>query len=810
MGSLELPTRLIVTNGTIEVDLIGGALVVDEWRPSSPEYVGDGIYQRWEDKIIDTITLKAASNSPDAVIGQVRKLQRLCEQALEYKTSRWQTSPVWIERQGRGESRVLYALLLNGRIPEAEGPFSQLFQSAWWRFGATWEGISLVAEHLNWAATRPLTGEDLLFNTNKIVKLIKNGSMESWVSSTDLSNWVEAGTVEQNSNLTYVYSGNYSAKITYSGGTSSIQGVLGTSITGACYLVRAKIYILSGQAQIVLFDGGANLGDKIEGKQGWNTVEVSGVGVSGISIIFTQIRARSDSVIYVDSVEAGYLTGAVVDGEVVPQASIPIANKAVTAGLTHIYTYYYSLPGFFTYSGNRISDSGDIRFGGAAAGPSPAVGDSVYFGIDTTAVNIGPFSNIAANIYKAAEDITYVWEYWDGSAWTGVLDLSADAELLNIGLNVVSWTPESDWTTGVLDTIAPGINAPTNTALWVRCVVTAVGASPVAAVADQPVYTATWNYLQTADIGGDIKSILRTYFRPKQEIAAQTEFGRLIMGAWSADRGQIQSYINISDVGNMPGITVDNVLGTFTADPAYPTGKIWEQNIAAGANGRFEISLDGVTAKSYLGEFRAFAVLAPFTAVGNMNLELITTINRVDGTSGIINLPSYVDAQLDLLVDLGTVNIDGERNTSPTVEFALYFRNYSGSTTYDMSCYAFVLIPTDEWSVDTIAADGDNSFGDYLLVDSLESQGKQRQIRSYAAYETGKKGSVYTTRASAPIQLSPRSGDQQLHAILAQADLAGLPGPIYHAEPGLIALATAEHQDRYLLNRGDDQLDKGY
>lgn len=813
MSRLEIPTRFIVTNGTLSVDLIDGALAISAWRPSSPDYVGDGLFQRWSATFMSTLEIKAAASDPNAVIKEIRELLALCELALKYKNNRWQNySPVWIEMQGRGQTNVQYALLQGGRIPEAEDPFGPLFQSFWKRYGSTWE-MSFIFQATNWSATRPTTGADLLLNTSQIVQLILNGGLDNYLAGSPVD-WtvVVSGTAtaKQNVDLRYVHSGLYSERFL---ATATETAYLRQNIpadAGTYIAARAWVYVVEGQAEILITEiGGAGTLASVKTSQpGWQKLEcfaaVPDPIVGTVRVYVGAINTPRDLEIYVDSIEVGYRVGNVAQsGNLSPAANVALSNKHTWIGLTHIYQK----------NAAGVWNTNNLVTAKIFFGTTPATNDATYFGVSTLAINPGTFNNLLLDISQVASGVEYVWEYWDGTSWTGVANLSDDYQLTRLGANLVSWNPSADWTVGALDAIVGGAGAPTLSALWVRCRVSATtGGSPVAAVTglDRVVHTAVWNFIRSADIGGDIRSLLAVMLQAKYDPSAVTggidtddyNTNRVIVGARSGSRGLFQSYINLSNTGNMPGITVSDAgAGSFTADIEAPTGFAITGTTTGTSDLLATISIPGNTAKAYSGTFRAF-VIANRTTGGDDIGFMITTAVGGHTANSLSTYDPVGDDRSFAIFDVGDVRIDlPPADINGTITISVYVLDKTG-TGYVATAYALVLIPTDEWSGEFFiqSAPGANigaGQDQIVRLDSLVDQGKTRKVRSFVQDETGLMVYALTSRTGDEISLLPSAqfGDQYLYFLF---------DGIQSARPEMVYLGEVDHQDRYLLNRGDD------
>lgn len=808
----EIPTRFVITNGKLSVDLIGGSLMLASWEPSSPEYIGDGFFQRWSPTVIDTMEIVAASSSFDAVSTELRNLQALCELALKYKNSRWanyEHSPVWIEKQGRGESFVQYALLEVGRLPKAENPFGEMVQTFWRRYASTWR-ISFIFQHTNWGATRPTTGAELMLNTAQITQLILNGGLDNYLAGAPVD-WTVvvsgSATAKQETNLQYVHSGLYAQRFTGLATNSAYLRQTVPADAGTTIVARCWVYVAKGQAEILITEigGAGTLGTAKTAEPGWHMLEcvadVPNPLVGSLRVYVGAINTPRDLEIYIDSIEVGYLAGNANDSGLVSVGNVAVANKNTWINLTHIYQQ----------NAAGVWDTDNLITAKIFLGTTPATDDSTYFGVSTLAINPGIFNNLVLDLSQVASNTEYVWEYWDGSAWTGVVNLSNDYQLVRLGMNLVSWSPSADWTSNGLDVIVGGAGAPTISAFWVRCRVSAtVGGSPIAAAGgvDRGVHTAVWNYIRSSDVGGDIKSLLAVMLQAKYDQAAvgsdadDYNTNRVIVGTRSAARGQFQSYINLSNTGNMPGITVSAVgAGSFTVDMEAPTGFAVTGNTTGTSTLLATISIPGNTAKAYSGTFRALLIANRTTGGDDIGFMITTAVAGHTANSLSTYDPTGANRSF-VIFDLGDVRIDlppGDINGSITI--SVYVLDKSG-TGYAATAYALVLIPTDEWSGEFFiySAAGSNigaAQDQIVRIDSLIDQGKPRKVRSVIQDDTGLLVYALTSRTGDQIGVLPvgQFGDQYVHFLF---------DGIQSARPEMVYIGTIDHQDRYLLVRGDD------
>ena len=110
---------------------------------------------------------------------------------------------------------------------------------------------------------------------------------------------------------------------------------------------------------------------------------------------------------------------------------------------------------------------------------TPAVNDAYYFGYsalwDWLRLNIGT---------AGAGTWTIVWEYWNGTAWTGLPDISdGTSHFGNAGINEVTFTRPGDWATTDVGSIL-GL-------YWIRARVSAY-----TSITTQPLGTQAWIWVK--------------------------------------------------------------------------------------------------------------------------------------------------------------------------------------------------------------------------------------------------------------------------------------------------------------------------
>lgn len=285
-----------------------------------------------------------------------------------------------------------------------------------------------------------------------------------------------------------------------------------------------------------------------------------------------------------------------------------ISNKRGELNLTHVKVYDATGP---SYTDQFPAASFPFNLLPAV----PAVGDMVYFGIDTAMQANGnpPIDNIIFDIGTLSYDVTGVWEYYPG-AW-GPLTVhdgtnSGAEAFTRSGACSLHFVPPDDAETVDVDGI---------TALWVRYRVTVVGPFTTPPTQqNRDVYSSIWPRfdIAAAQVPGTLPALARHTLRMRSDEDGYGGEGpdlyvnRVIMGLRSIDRGvDFTAYLNMADEQNPPGIVCTlgastsfvNYMGAAAGRAALyaPTGV---QEMAM----RGQFSIANQLARQYHGAYRAF------------------------------------------------------------------------------------------------------------------------------------------------------------------------------------------------------------
>lgn len=338
---------------------------------------------------------------------------------------------------------------------------------------------------------------------------------------------------------------------------------------------------------------------------------------------------------------------------------------------------------------------------------------SLYFGINSTLANSGPFSSLVFPYEPiAASSWATDWEYYNGSTWVdlvvwdgtgGISDSGSSswtADPNGIPKNIV-WLQPSNWTTVNLLSLLGG-SAPNVTGWWVRCRFT--GVVTVAPSMTNELYTISWAHtvIRADSIStGDIDPIVRTVLVSQVgnlggNILAPN---KLWVGSRRLDRGTgFVAFLNAANKQNPVGVEFD---GTVVDTPLSHTGQraSWTPG---GNSDEFNIlswTLDNTIAPSYTGKFRMFARVGygGDYAQGDFKFKGVALISLVFVSSTPVVAPApAAGANKYQLIELGDITIPTDIKGINQIIFQLGIApvNGSGKTIY---VYDIILMPADEW-----------------------------------------------------------------------------------------------------------------
>lgn len=485
--------------------------------------------------------------------------------------------------------------------------------------------------------------------------------------------------------------------------------------------------------------------------------------------------------------------------------------------------------------------------------------DAIYFGISSVGAYV-PFQNLVFDFAVSATGGTLVWEFWDGAAWQAIpawaltdnTDDGGAGPLTRIDVKAVSWEayglegtspawgPGATWTTGSLFTILGG-SAPAITGWWIRLrASSATGQTPAPAQQNRRVYTVMWNNVEVDSdaIGGDIPALARIMvmsnfmFDLDNQGTHLVRQGRVMCGLRSVSRGaNFVSMIPITNQGGGAyGITFTNP-GAWTNYITYVANRAaYYSPTGADKTGEtvIQIHFGQEVVRDFYGTYRIFAI----GGVGGTEPELyeIYYSVRLEDVSG----DYYIDVDSDKrsvfyptllvgadpiverLTDLGTIVLPPP-NT-------VYNPNASTDTMQDMSIIIkvdtgtlaaavvpvtlsnIVLIPVDEWAIDTVTASmwAGDTFS-FLDIDSALIPKEMLRAIERNYYKTVTGGS-YSHSATGPAILQSNSKQRLhffVHPVLPTEGSTARWAYSTSQSPNYLSTVQIEAVQRYMSMRGD-------
>jgi hypothetical protein len=398
-----------------------------------------------------------------------------------------------------------------------------------------------------------------------------------------------------------------------------------------------------------------------------------------------------------------------------------VVNKRNEANLTHVYEDDGGV-----FSANLLDAALPHRLLPAV----PTTSDDMYFGIDTSVSDSGPFDNLVFDVGTAQTNITDTdWLYWNGAwaAFATVRDYTASAigsgvAFSRTGVYSVRWEIPSDWAT----TSVNGV-----TAYWVRLNIGTVDPGPAGATQqNRRIYSATWPYaeIQAAAVGGTLPALLRILAQQRED----TQTGaikRIFCGLRSQSRGSnFTAVLNASDEQNPTGIAVSaGANSSFINLVPSPTGRVIEYN-PSGADSiavRAQFQLATSISPEYVGSFHAFFryITTGATTSYTANLSVRSDQNNITTFTG-----ETVTIAAGATTDLGIADL-GKVDLPPYLEHAdadesgrVHLRINVGSSdgTDNLRIVDLWLMPIDEWAAD-MDQDETSSSSAPIRLDSLQN-----------------------------------------------------------------------------------------
>ncbi len=354
-----------------------------------------------------------------------------------------------------------------------------------------------------------------------------------------------------------------------------------------------------------------------------------------------------------------------------------------------------------------------------------AVNDALYIGSNTSVVDTGPFVSVVLDLSTVASStttFTLIVEYYNG-AWVALTtrdNTSAGNPLTLEGVNSIHWEAPSDWITVAIDGV---------TAYWIRIRLSALaGTFTSPAQQNRDIYSIILPYanITVAQIAGEIPALLQEKLQNQSDEDGRGSSGpnlwenRVICGLRSVSRGStFQIHLNCSDEQNPDGVVV--TLGgstTFATDVLAPTGRhaIYNPPGVEAIVEKVIFNLSSTISQHFYGKFHAFVrVQRTAGSITDFDVQL----QFVSGSGGITFTTTSKQVQTTTafeLLDLGQVQLPvggtfKSTDLGDVTEIRIQIGAASG--TPNLIMYDLILMPVDEWSIDSVdfANTGDSIIG---------------------------------------------------------------------------------------------------
>lgn len=472
-----------------------------------------------------------------------------------------------------------------------------------------------------------------------------------------------------------------------------------------------------------------------------------------------------------------------------------VANKRNVANITHIFHYDAAPAGF---SGNLV---GTAPFDLLPA--VPAVGDMVYFGIQS-GIGAGGFSSLVFDLENAHSDITgIIWEYYGGvGVWTPVVVAKDNTEnWFNVafgqtGINSVVWQVTSNYITATVNGIV---------GFWIRARVTSVSGAPTSPrQQNRDVYTVTWPYLEidANEVGGDIVALARY-----EMVSAGMEADDVIVGLRSLSRGaDFSAYLNCGGRQNPPGVTVTVSGNCHLWSDGYRAPCRYVVYYVAGADGKFEIRFGPSVAAQYYGVYHVY--MRGYRDGSGTKDDTTFTVSFEQGSGKVVQQKltglGFTPYAKFELVDLGRLELSPPSLLDSGEEYNENKIVVDVGGINDLRFYDFILIPIDEWAGRFVdleqGADSTNRLSPGRLLE-FESVRHPKQLLRANLWSRNSDRIVghWDKRANGPVILQANASQRLwVLASLIDTDLDTM-----ISRPEILTWFSVEAAQRYLSMRGD-------
>jgi hypothetical protein len=727
---------LVITNGTIQVDLLGpnSGFSVKRWLPAIATEKGGGVWQSSMfsdgrtpvtegpyDNVIETIELVERSNSQDASIRDTQNLRRLARSAKDYFASRRTVSPVWIEARAERETNTRYATIYNWATGPDGDPFASPFLSA--NCESAMPEFVLTLERGHWRSTMPLEADCVpvnLYDANAASYLMELGNSgsgdivageafididleaDTWINDRVSAYLYESVMVEREADILTAWFSFY--VVSGSGAFTPEFNIYGFAQDDAPALVDGEDILLrpitsaympfSGYitAGIVYTFDVSTIVREITSRAGWvpgNNIGFIVRDMSGFPV------PPSLDVVGIVCQESDYGPGMKLI--IATEAASPACSEAFIINSSQegvLDYYYYYDDSAATYSANLIVP------GALPVDLFPvlqATNDYIYIGSGV------PFITLLFDISTAGNGITAIdWEYWNaaGGSWQDTTEQDNTVFFTSTGRKTIIFT-KSGWGMTTVNS---------KYAYWIRGKLTVSGASIIPEI-DNPILTVKYPYIEipSSSVGGDIAALCKQTI---EFIGYQTTVQpdpKLVLGLRSLERGEdFTAYINFAQFSNPNSVVIEG-LGedcSFQLGADYPAGQ-YVRYLPNDLD--FEERVRILLSDDFLGVYHVYLRVHQ---TGGSAGDLVFQMTMSGVESSIIALTGSVSATTPGVVDFGIFEYNGKVRDAAGNAYSIIIsgaRLTAADPNLTANLIDLILIPTDEYT-------GQFTYGEYIIL----------------------------------------------------------------------------------------------
>ena len=743
-----------------------------EWKPAIPEPKGGGVFRnsplvdgrklayRKMDNVYDSFSLVGSNDDQDLMIASIQDLQRLLEKAISYWTTNWQNQPVWIEAKASNETNIRYAVIVDYRFNGFGGPFEQPFFSG---CESATEAL-LTIEHTIWQETEPGSeGECVEVSGEYYSEEIETYATDTFYpgqSSDDATFQAVQDTPSDVGDLTNVNIGvGYQNVLDY----NCQCGIAFDNVTipRDAHILKATITLTAGSISVGTADLQIQVQDPADGDAATFSTPTDFFGRTRLD---DRVTVFLEDGVYPDPIDVTELVQAVVKDtrsysadhwasgdkmaffisllsgsggrefvafdngsnyaqldieysdtgawEGVPATcnhEVVVANKQSKYVITDVYIW--------DDSGLTFLDDGAVEnvmiwdLPHNLLPSTPAVGDILYIGSDTSHSDGGVFNNVNFNLSSSQTGIALgVWKYWNGASWHAfdvnggtVNELCGDAVLFDsTGISSIVFDPQDDWTEVAVNGV---------TGYWIMFEITNITGVPTPPVEQvRHIYTSINPYIDIDEeqVPGDIPALARILFDGLG--CYYRSMNTLIMGIRSMLRGSnFNAYLNASDVQPARVAFEYNATAAgYEDEPRAPTGKYLHLHGITTSDAWTNActwTISGSLAGEYIGTYHAFLRFYDgISSEGHIRYRLKSVFGSEYNVSySDIGSPITGASVVQYCLDLGQFVIQPSMTIRMNdkvayVKIMLETRSDDDNLYVYNSIYDIVLIPSDEWS----------------------------------------------------------------------------------------------------------------